>query len=58
MQQRVLPEGVIDSGGSLDGWLFFERVDNDLERVVFRADLVNADTGRKFAEVRIPFTVE
>ena len=58
MQQRALPEGVIDSGGSLDGWLFFERVDDDLERVVFRADLVNADTGRKFAEVRIPFTVE
>lgn len=58
MRQRAIPEGVIRSGGSLDGWIFFERVDDDLPKVVFRADLVNADTGRKFAEARIPFAVE
>lgn len=59
MISRVVPEGVISSGGMLDGWLFFEKVDpGDLNRVTFRSDLVNAETGKKFAEVRIPFVVK
>jgi hypothetical protein len=59
MRQRVIPEGVVNSGGNLDGWLFFEKVeDENLDRVMFRADLVDAETGKKFAEVRIPFLVE
>jgi hypothetical protein len=59
MISRVLPEGVIDSGGMLDGWMFFEKVDaSALNRVVFRSDLINAETGKKFAEVRIPFVVK
>lgn len=57
MEQRVIPEGVIDPGGSLEGWLFFEKIGSHLERVVLRADLVDAPSGRKFAELRIPFIV-
>jgi len=58
MISRVIPEGVVADGGRLAGWLFFERVNYKLDAVIFRADLVNADSGRKFAEARIPFRVE
>jgi hypothetical protein len=59
MISRIVPEGVITSGGMLEGWLFFEKVDpGDVNRVIFRSDLVNAETGKKFAELRIPFVVK
>lgn len=59
MRQRAIPEGYLNSGGDLEGWLYFKKVDDKYRgRVVFNADLTNAETGRKFAEVRIPFTVE
>jgi len=59
MISRIVPEGVINSGGMLEGWLFFEKVDpSDLNRVTFRSDLINAETGKKFAELRIPFVVK
>ena len=58
MRSRGLPEGVLDPGeGRLEGWLFFERVDGDRDRVVFRYDLVDAEQSREFGELRIPFTV-
>ncbi len=56
MIESALPEGVLDSGGRLEGWLFFEEV-GDADQVVFRADLVNAGTGHEFGEIRIPFDV-
>lgn len=58
MVEQVLPEGVIDPGGSVSGFLYFERVDPEAPRVRFRADLANARTGETFGEVSIPFTVE
>jgi len=33
MQQLAVPEGVLESGGSVDGRLFFEKVTDDVERV-------------------------
>jgi hypothetical protein len=58
MYRLAIPEGVVDRGGSLDGWLFFEKVRGEAAAVVLRIDLVNADSGRRFAELRIPFSVE
>ena len=58
MLQRALPEGVLESGGRVEGFVYFEKVTDDVPRVVFRADLVNAETGNVFGEVRVPFTVE
>lgn len=57
MVAEVLPEGVIDPGGRVSGFLYFERVDPEAPRVWFRADLVDAGTGNAFGEVSIPFTV-
>lgn len=58
MWQKALPEGVIDSGGSVQGWLYFEKIGKEMHHLIFRADLVNAASGRKFAEIRIPFVVK
>lgn len=57
MRAHGLPEGVLQPDGHLEGWLFFEHVDPDRERVVLRVDLVEADRGREVGEVRIPFRV-
>lgn len=59
MIQRALPEGVLEPGGYVQGWLYFEKVSDDASsRAVFRADLVDQASGRTFGEVRIPFLVE
>ena len=58
MVREVLPEGVIDPGGRVSGFLYFERVDPASARVRFRADLADARTGEQFGEITIPFVVE
>lgn len=57
MLRRVIPEGVIDPGGSLSGFLYFERVPVDLERVDFRYELTSAANGQRFGMITIPFLV-
>jgi hypothetical protein len=57
MVAEVLPEGVLDPGGRVAGFLYFERVDPEIPRVRFRADLVSVADGDVFGEVSIPFTV-
>ncbi|QBQ54018.1 hypothetical protein [Nitrosococcus wardiae] len=58
MFERALPEGVLEAGGHLEGYLYFERVPDEQSRVTFRADLVNAKNNHFFGEVRIPFLVQ
>lgn len=58
MIARALPEGVVEPGGRVQGFLYFEKVDGDaVPRVRFRADLQDAGGGRTFGEISIPFTV-
>ena len=52
MLQHALPEGVVDPGGSVTGFIYFEDVSDDVPRVEFRGQLVDASTGT------IPFAVE
>ena len=58
MRLKAIPEGVLSSGGSLEGWLFFEKVNDKDKQVMFRADLSDATTGKQYAEIRIPFSVK
>lgn len=58
MLQQALPPGVIEPDGEVSGFLYFERVGMGIERVHLRADLVDADDGRRMGEIRIPFTVK
>jgi len=50
MLRRALPEGILNSGGRLDGYLYFEELTDDVERVAFRMDVVNARTGMNLGE--------
>lgn len=54
MRALALPEGVVESGGRVEGWLYFENI-HGANEVVFRADLINSRTGDEFGEIRIPF---
>lgn len=58
MLQVALLEGVLDPGGVVSGFLYFEKVDQDLERVTLTTELVHAESGEVVAEVAMPFVVE
>jgi hypothetical protein len=57
MLNAALPDGRLEPGGSLSGWLYFEKVAPELDQVRFRADLVDADSGRQVGEISLPFVV-
>jgi hypothetical protein len=58
MIQKALPEGVLDPGGRVTGYLYFHNVKRTAKVVVFTDELVNASTGDAFGTIRIPFEVE
>jgi len=57
MRERALPEGVIDPGGYVEGYLFFEKVSDDAERVTFQYELTDPTSGQSFGALSIPYTV-
>jgi hypothetical protein len=63
MLSLALPEGIIDSGGSVTGFLYFQRVRPSTETVTLRGTLVSLGTsdsspgGAVFGEISIPYTV-
>lgn len=57
MISLALPDGRLEPGGQVSGWLYFERVDPGEDQLRFRADLVDAATGRKLGEITMPFVV-
>lgn len=58
MLSRALPEGVLQPGGRVEGYLYFEKVDEGVPEVTFRADLVGAGEGERLGTLSIPFTVQ
>jgi len=58
MVENALPEGVLDSGGSVSGFLYFEQVAPEDREVVFRTELVDAESEEQYGAVTIPFRVE
>lgn len=57
MLKRVLPAGVLDSGGHVTGFLYFQEVNPGEKDVTFTANLVDAKTGEIFGTISIPFKV-
>ena len=55
--ERALPEGVLESGGRVEGFLYFPEAPEDARRVQFRAELIDARTGEPFGIVAIPLEV-
>ena len=58
MLAKGMPEGVLEPEGHLSGFLYFEKMPENLERIAFETDLVNARTGATLGTVRIPFVVK
>jgi hypothetical protein len=58
MLERALPEGVLRPGGRVSGFVYFQNVPDPIDRVVFKADLVDAETGEQFGTIEIPFYAE
>lgn len=58
MLRFALPEGVLEEGGALAGFLYFEPVDPDVSPVTFQADIVDIVSGEKLATLSIPFVVQ
>jgi len=65
MLSLALPEGLIEPGGSVTGFLYFEHVSRNDPSVIFRQELVSVGEGEgptgaagaAFGEVSIPFMV-
>jgi hypothetical protein len=57
MVQKALPEGVLQPGGQVSGFLYFEGVGPNTEWVQLRANYENARTGGFITRLTIPFSV-
>lgn len=57
MVKRELPEGRLENGGTVAGFLYFQGVADRERQVILQAQLVDASTGEKFGELTIPFQV-
>lgn len=52
-----LPEGVLESGGMVSGYLFFDRVEPKETRVNFNLRLTDPDSTEQFGQITIPLAV-
>jgi len=57
MVELAIPEGVIEPGGSVSGFLYFQPISGDLDRVTFKADLMNGEDGKRLGTLELPFDV-
>lgn len=56
MRDVAVPDGVLEPGGSVDGFMYFEHVPAArVAGVDFQATLVDVDSGERFGQIRIPF---
>lgn len=57
MLSQALPEGAIQSGGKIAGFVYFQGVGDRESRVAFAMNLVDATNGQSIGQVSIPFEV-
>lgn len=60
MLRMAIPEGVLDEGGEVQGFLYFEKIPSRLTgtRINFHFDLIDAVSGERFATAHIPFVAD
>lgn len=56
--EQAIPEGVLDDGGQVAGFVYFQEIDPELTRITFTMELVDAQTEESFGTVQLPFLVE
>lgn len=57
MLRLALPDGVVDVGGYVSGFLYFQNISTKEQRVKFIAKLINAVNGDLMGTVSMPFKV-
>lgn len=57
MLRKGLPEGVLEPGGRVTGFLYFEGIGPDVDRVRLLADFPDAVTDERVTRLGIPFEV-
>ncbi|EPX59751.1 hypothetical protein D187_002495 [Cystobacter fuscus DSM 2262] len=57
MVKAALPQGTLQPGGAVTGFLYFQNVSEREGQVTLRARLVDARTGEQFGTLDIPFEV-
>jgi hypothetical protein len=57
MREQAIPEGVIEDGGNISGFVYFKKLDPEMDRVTYTMELVNANTEEPFGTIRIPFMI-
>jgi hypothetical protein len=57
MVEQALPEGTLEDGGTVAGFLYFQGVAEREKQVTLQAELVDARTGEHFGRLSIPFQV-
>ncbi len=57
MVNQALPEGVVEDGGRVAGFLYFQRVVGRETRLRFEAHLADAKTNEPVGEIKIPLAV-
>jgi len=58
MLQRALPEGVLEPGGSITGYLYFEHIEDEAERATLAFDLTTATTGQSLGTMTLPLVAD
>jgi hypothetical protein len=58
MLSQALPEGVLQPGGRVAGFLYFHRIRQSDGRVTFAEDVIDANTRERIATLRIPLLVQ
>jgi hypothetical protein len=57
MVRQALPQGTLEPGGTVTGFLYFQDVSEREGSVTLQARLVDARTGEQFGTLSIPFGV-
>ncbi len=58
MLEQALPEGTLEDGGTVAGFLYFQGIAEREKQVTLQAQLVDARTGEHFGRLSIPFQVD
>jgi hypothetical protein len=58
MIEQAIPEGVLDNGGEVSGYLYFHKVPSKAESADLYVKLINARTDQQFGVMGIPFLIK
>jgi hypothetical protein len=58
MLNQALPEGVLQPGGHVSGFLYFHKLKESQGRVIFAQDVIEAETRERLATLRIPLMLQ